>query len=89
MCFSGVCLRPHLAAAVLRVDVSRHGEARVQQLLGVVHRSLKQVFEVLVLGHVLIAGLPPLSHSLTERRSETHLYTCTAHYRGSLKICVF
>lgn len=77
MYFSGVCLRPHLAAAVLRVDVSRHGEARVQQLLGVVHWSLKQVFEVLVLGHVLIAGLPPLSHSLTERRSETQLYTCT------------
>lgn len=55
---------PHLAAAMLRVDVPRHGEACVQQLLGVVYRSLKEVFEVLVLSHVLVARLPPLSHRL-------------------------
>lgn len=49
---------------MLRVDVPRHGEARVQQLLGVIYRSLKEVFEVLVLSHVLVARLPPLSHRL-------------------------
>lgn len=49
---------------MLRVDVPRHGEACVQQLLGVVYWSLKEVFEVLVLSHVLVACLPPLSHRL-------------------------
>lgn len=37
----------------------------MQQLLGVVHWSLEQVFEVFILWHVLIPSLPPLSYSLT------------------------
>jgi len=39
----------------------------VQQLLGVVHRSLEEVFEVLILRQLLITSLPPLSDSLTDR----------------------
>lgn len=53
-----------LRAAVLRVHVARHGEARLQDLLGVIQRSLKELLEVLVLGHFLVARLPPLSDGL-------------------------
>lgn len=60
----------HLAAAVLRVDIPWHGEAGVQQLLSIVHRCLEQVLEVLVLGHILVPGLLPLSYSLRQTQQD-------------------
>lgn len=63
--------RPHLAAALLRVDVSRHGEASVQQLPRVVLRGVQQLLEVGVLGHVLVTRFPPLSHRLANTDAQT------------------
>lgn len=63
-----------LRAAVLGVDVARHGEARLQELLGVVQRSLQQLSEVLVLGHLLVACLTPLGYGLRSKRKETQLF---------------
>lgn len=56
----------YLTAAVLCVDVAWHGETSVQKLLGIIHRSLKQVAEVLILRHVLVPGFAPLRHRLHE-----------------------
>jgi len=53
-----------LRAALLRVDVARHREPSVEDLLSIVHRRLQQLFEVLVLGHVLVAGRSPLGYGL-------------------------
>lgn len=72
-----MCWRPHLAAAMLCVNVSGHRETCVQQLLSVIHRSLEQVFEVLIFGHLLVPGLPPLSHRLT--KSAAH-YLITGYH---------
>ena len=58
---------------MLRVNVARHGEPRLQDLLGVVQRSLQQLFEVLVLCQFLVARLPPLGYSLERKRKETAL----------------
>lgn len=55
---------------MLCVYVAGHREAAVEDLLGVVHRSLQQVAEVLVLGHLLVACLTPLRHSLMDRQRE-------------------
>lgn len=69
---------------MLRVDVARHGEARLQDLLGVVQRSLQQLLEVLVLGHFLVAGLPPLSDGLqaTGALSSTSSLSLTQSVKG-------
>ena len=69
VCVDPGVLAPHLAASVLRVDVSGHREASVQQLLSIVHWSLEEVSEVFILGHLLITCLPPLSHRLTGRQT--------------------
>ena len=55
---------PRLAAALLRVDVARHGEPRQQHLLRVRHRGLQQLLEVGVLRLVLVAGSSPLGDCL-------------------------
>ena len=57
-----------LRAAVLRVDVARHGEARLQDLLGVVQGGQQQLLEVLILRHLLVACLPPLGYGLEVKR---------------------
>lgn len=59
-----------LRASVLRVDVARHGEARLQDLLSVVQRSLQQLFEVFILGHFLVARFPPLSYGLEKKKTK-------------------
>lgn len=50
---------------MLCVYVAGHREAAVEDLLGVVHRSLQQVAEVLVLWQLLVACLTPLRDSLS------------------------
>lgn len=59
-----------LRASVLRVDVARHGEARLQDLLGVIQWSLQQLFEVLILGHFLVARLSPLGYGLEIKKGQ-------------------
>lgn len=67
-----VCLRrvdfrqqeSRLWASMFSVDVARHGEACLQDLLSVIQRSLKQLLKVLILWHFLVACLSPLSNSL-------------------------
>jgi len=53
-----------LGSAVLRIDVARHWEARLKNLLRVVHRCLQQLLEVLVLWHVLVFEGSPLGDGL-------------------------
>lgn len=53
--------------ALFRVDVSGHGEASLQDLLSVVDRSFEELFEVGILGHLLVFGLAPLGYSLQHR----------------------
>lgn len=55
---------------MLRVHIAWHGEARLQDLLRVVQRSLQQVLEVLILRHVLVAGLLPLSYGLHRNKPQ-------------------
>ena len=54
----------HLRPASLGIDVSRHRETGRQDLLCVVDRRLQQLFEVLILGQVLVTGFSPSCHSL-------------------------
>lgn len=69
-----VCLRwihfgqkkSSLATPVLCVDVPRHREPRLQDLLCIVQGRLQEVLEVFILGHVLVACLPPLGYGLTK-----------------------
>ena len=58
----------HLAASVLRADVPRHGEARVQDLLSIVQGRLQKVLEVFVLWHVLVARFLPLGYGLRQNK---------------------
>lgn len=53
-----------LWTSVLRVDVSGHWETCLQDLLSIVQRSLKKLLEVLILWHLLVSSLPPLSNGL-------------------------
>ena len=74
-----------LRAAVLRVHVAGHGEARLQDLLGVVQRRLQQLLEVLVLGHLLVAGLAPLGDGLRKEKedvSDPLWFSCPDVQRG-------
>lgn len=53
-----------LRTALFRVDVPGHREPRLENFLSVIYRSLQQLTEVLVLGHVLVFEAAPLSYSL-------------------------
>jgi len=53
-----------LGSTVLRVDVAGHGEACLEDFLGIVHRCLKKLLEVFVLGHVLVFEGSPLGDRL-------------------------
>lgn len=55
---------PSLRAAVFCVNVSGHGEPRLQDLLGIIQGSLQQLFKVLILCHFLVARLSPLGDGL-------------------------
>ena len=57
---------------MLCVYVAGHRKAAVEDLLCVVHRSLQQVAEVLVLWQLLVACLTPLRHSLMDRQRERY-----------------
>lgn len=69
-----VCLRrihfgqkkSSLAATVLCVDVPWHREPRLQDLLCIIQGRLQEMLEVFILGHVLVACLPPLGYGLTK-----------------------
>lgn len=63
----------HLAAPVLGVNVAGHGEAAVQDLLGVIHRGLQKVPEVLIFRHLLVPCLAPLRHRLAGDRKHTEI----------------
>lgn len=54
----------YLWAAMLGVDVPRHGEAALQDLLRVVDGRAQQLREALVLRHVLVAESTPLGYCL-------------------------
>lgn len=58
---------------MLCVDVARHGEARLQDLLGIIQWSLQQLFEVLILCHFLVACLSPLGYGLGIQRKTKEL----------------
>lgn len=60
---------------MLCVYVAGHREAAVEDLLGVVHRSLQQVAEVLVLWQLLVACLTPLRDSLMDRQRKGYRET--------------
>ena len=55
-----------LASPVLRVDVWRHWEPCLQDLLWVPQGRLQEVLEVFLLGYVLVACFPPLGNRLTK-----------------------
>lgn len=50
---------------MLGVDVSGHGEACLQDLLSIIQRCMKKLFEVFILWHLLITCLSPLSNGLS------------------------
>lgn len=56
---------------MLGVDVSRHGEARLQDVVGVVLWSLEELLKVLVLWHFLVARLLPLCNGLRKKKKKT------------------
>ena len=50
-----------LRSAVFRVDVARHGETRLQNVLRIIHRRLEQLSKVLVARKLVIAFRTPVS----------------------------
>ena len=48
------------------MDVPRHREPSLQDLLCIVQGRLQEVLKVFLLGHVLVACFPPLGYGLTK-----------------------
>lgn len=58
----------HLAASVLRVNVTWHWKAHLQNLLSIIQWCLQKVLEVFILRHVLVPSFTPLGYGLHQNK---------------------